>query len=393
MAAEPEDAKQTEPNRKIAIDELLQDPLPGLHRWLVEQSLPLWGEVGWDAETGLFVERLDTAGRPLAEVPRRLMVQARQIYAFGVAARRGWYRNAEERVERAADAMVRCYFGPDGCPGWCFSVDRAGSVLDSSRDLYSLSFVLLALATLVGAGRVKARRLADETLVFLDHHMAHPLGGYVDALPVTIGQPLRQNPHMHLFEALLALHEAAPDGDYLDRARKIAGLLKHRFLHGHPPVLAEYFDHDWALRGEPDVPFEPGHHFEWVWLLGRYAQLSGTALHASSEPLWSTAISTGLSPQRLIYDQVSLDRGALRRSTRLWPYCEAAKAAHTRAGEATIAGDFLDHLQRRFLRPAYRGGWIDRLDFAERPMTDYIPASSLYHICCAADVVAEPRPS
>ena len=328
--------------------------------WMVVQALPLWIDAGWDPQTGLFLERLDGSGRPLADVPRRLMVQARQIFSFSVAARRGWCPAALDRLNQAADAMVRLYYRRDGAPGWIFSVDRSGIPVDSRRDFYSLSFVLLALAKLaVARGDGQALALANETLTFMDAYMASPGGGYVDALPQPPHAQLRQNPHMHLLEALLALHEAAPDGDYLERARGVVTLLTSRFLHGQPPVLAEFFDPNWKVLGGPDISFEPGHHFEWAWLLTRHAELSKGALPEVAASLWTTAVTVGLSRDLVIFDEVSPARGVIQRSTRLWPYCEAAKAACFFSASNPTADSFLTSLLERFLKPAYPGSWVD----------------------------------
>ena len=41
-------------------------------------------------------------------------------------------------------------------------------------------------------------------------------------------------------------------------------------------ALGEYFEEDWTpLRGPVGSVVEPGHQFEWAWVLGEYARLSG----------------------------------------------------------------------------------------------------------------------
>ena len=377
------DSADSNPNEAVPAQASLRD-------WLINQSLPLWGEAGWDERTGLFIESLDELGQPLSDLPRRLMVQARQIFVFSIAAKRGWSGIARHRVERAADAMIRFYHQRDGNPGWVFSVDRAGTPVDPRRDFYTLSFVLLALANWAEiSGDRRALSLADETLDFLDSRMAHPEGGYVDGLPLPADGQLRQNPHMHLLEAVLALHRVKPGEGYLDRARSLVSLLQSRFLQGRPPVLAEFFDSDWAVRGGADVSFEPGHHFEWVWLLWLYAKLAGDPLPEIAASLWSAAIEFGLGPGPILYDEASLGRGILQRSTRLWPYCEAAKAARILSPSTTASADFLTALQTRFLGPAVRGSWVDRFDADGVPKSRLAPASSLYHICCALDMLEQ----
>src|SRR6516225_7753625 len=80
-----------------------------LRAWLTEQALPFWAAAGFDREHGRFEEKLDLSGRPIRDVPARLMVQARQIYVYGLAARRGWYGDAASLLQQAFASMVRDY--------------------------------------------------------------------------------------------------------------------------------------------------------------------------------------------------------------------------------------------------------------------------------------------
>ena len=54
--------------------------------------------------------------------------------------------------------------------------------------------------------------------------------------------PRRQNPHMHLFEALLNLWMNTRDPRYLERAGEIFDLFARRFFEPKAGVLLEYFD-------------------------------------------------------------------------------------------------------------------------------------------------------
>lgn len=369
------------------------EPRDTLLRWLVDQALPLWAETGWDDGPALFVERLDAAGRPLLDTPRRLMVQARQLFVFSLAGRRGWSPVFRDRLDAAADSFIRRFHAVDGAPGWIFSVLRSGEPADTRRDLYGHAFVLLALAHVARlTGEHRFLGLAAHTLDVLDAHMAGAAGGYVDALPPPPGGGLRQNPHMHLLEALLALHEAAPDGGYIERAGALVALMRARLMHGE--VLVEHFGPDWAPRGGPDFPFEPGHHFEWAWLLTRFAALSGRPVPHEAAALWRSAVRRGMGPDGAIVDETSVKRGVLRRSTRLWPHAEAAKAACRGLGRAgdPSAAEVLAILHGRFLAPAHPGSWIDHFDEEGRAMTDFAPASSLYHIASAIDEAVNGEP-
>jgi hypothetical protein len=63
---------------------------------MINHALPLWSKEGWDRTTGGFVERLDQEGRADRLAPRRVRVQARQIYCFAKAAQMGWYPDGRE---------------------------------------------------------------------------------------------------------------------------------------------------------------------------------------------------------------------------------------------------------------------------------------------------------
>ena len=83
--------------------------------------------------------------------------------------------------------------------------------------------------------------------------------------------PRRQNPHMHLLEALLALHVATGEKNWLRRAGALVDLFKRRFVDPQTGALIEFFAEDWsAAPGDEGRLREPGHQFEWVWLLFEY---------------------------------------------------------------------------------------------------------------------------
>jgi mannose/cellobiose epimerase-like protein (N-acyl-D-glucosamine 2-epimerase family) len=52
----------------------LQRALPPVLVWTKETALPFWGTTGVDQARGGFHERLDLAGKPVLDVPKRLMV-------------------------------------------------------------------------------------------------------------------------------------------------------------------------------------------------------------------------------------------------------------------------------------------------------------------------------
>lgn len=358
--------------------------------WLRDQSLPLWAGAGYDPATGSFVERLAMDGAPQQDAPRRVMVQARQIHAFATAAERGWFPAGAQIAQRAGDAMIASYAASDAHDGWVFSCNRQGGIIDDRRDLYAQAFVLLALSALIRLDpQPRYVALVTRTLGFLDRAMAHPSGGYAECWPIA-ALPRRQNPHMHLLEALLALHETRHCGDLRPRIAALVALFRTRFLPSGADVLTEFYNDDLT----PDNParrFEPGHHFEWVWLLSRAARLAGLSVEEPARRLLHSG-QRGIDAAGHVVEAMG-PTGPDPSSRRLWCSMEAVKALALQSRPNALSADVnmvLAAAWQDFIAPAHPGGWVDRIDGKGSPLVDHIPASSLYHICTALDVAALP---
>src|ERR1700730_10871881 len=118
-----------------------------LRTLMIDHSLPLWSSEGWDQAAGGFVEKLDNKGRADRAAPRRVRVQARQIYSFAKAAELGWYPQGRDIALKGLEYLLAKAKGPDGRAGFVHVLEADGSVRDSLRDTYDHAFVLLALAT------------------------------------------------------------------------------------------------------------------------------------------------------------------------------------------------------------------------------------------------------
>jgi len=364
-----------------------------LGSWFTSQALPFWATKGFDTERQRFAERLTLHGEKIEAVPTRVMVQARQVYVYALAAQNGWFPLGGRLATAAFDSMVRNFYRRDGRPGWIFSIDGSGEIADPCRDLYAHAFVLLAISSYVNLIQDKgALVLADETLLFMDQHLRSPLGGgFVEALPAQ-GPMRRQNPHMHLFEAMISLYMVSSESRYLARAAEIFGLFTARFYQGKLGVLAEYFDEHMEPQTTPrGVVVEPGHHYEWFWLLHKFRAVSDLDVAPFADALRLHAETYGLTSDGLVFDELYADGTPKSKSYRIWPITEAirSKAMAAQMGlvtngasvETTIAAFF-----ECFLTGVPDGGWIDRLDERRRPAIDFMPASTLYHI---AGAVAE----
>lgn len=357
-------------------------------RWLDESALPLWASRGFDASRGAFEEQLDFSGAPIVSAPRRVMVQARQIAVYSAAALSGRYPAGNALALRAARSMIETYLAVDGAAGWVFAADRDGRVVDARRDLYAHAFVLFALAWAMRLDRdPKFEAAATATLAMLDGPFADPAhGGYWDCLP-RADDLRRQNPHMHLFEAFIAFYETTGRAELLERCRSLCALALSRFFDPATGALREVFDNQWTVYPRPGAgSVEPGHLYEWAWLLRRFEAIGGQVENGAVGALMALASRAGFDATRdRVVDEIGED-GALRAaSSRAWPHAEALKAlaeevAHGGGDASPAIGAILTRLQGVYCRAELNGGWVDHVDAQDRPISKAMPASTLYHL-------------
>jgi mannose/cellobiose epimerase-like protein (N-acyl-D-glucosamine 2-epimerase family) len=357
-------------------------------RWLVDHAWPLWLEHGVDWERGAFHEHLDSTSLACGTDFRRLRVAARQTYVFAKA--------ATHAVPRAAQAVVlgleflrNVARLEDG--GYARRFDLANKPIDLTRDLYDHAFVLLAFsaaAAVVGPDAVRgdATALAD----YVARQFQHPHGGYEESFPVT--RPRRQNPHMHLFEALLASHEAFGDDIFFGQAQALADLFLGHFFQTAEDALPEYFDEALKpVRESGRFLIEPGHHYEWIWLLDRYAERAAALgkvvpaqLRAASDALLGFADRHGVSRDfGLVVNQNWSDGAVHDGGFRLWPQTERLKAEARRKDSPSRHLGAAMHAFERHFTGVPPGLWIERFDARGNETREPAPASSLYHLTAA----------
>lgn len=356
--------------------------------WLFEHALPLWWERGFDRAAKCFHERLNLDGSPVS-APRRIRVQARQTAVYARAGRLGWGGPWREATEAGAAVLLQRGLRADG--GVRHALDDSGHPLDDRRDLYDLAFVVFALAEAAQAlgERPDLITAAAELADWAARNWSHPQGGFREG-DITPTPPRRQNPHMHMFEAMLALHEASGEPRHLDRASEIARLLETRLLDARHGALPEYFDDAWRPQaGGEGAVCEPGHHFEWSWLLCRWHALGGGNLGEVAEKLRVHAEIYGVErDSEAVYDAVFLDGRARVTSSRFWPHTERIKAnlvryERTRDPNAADAAARAFDMLMRYCDTPLKGLWRDKRLPEGVFVEETAPASSFYHAMLA----------
>ncbi|WP_340119323.1 AGE family epimerase/isomerase [Pelagibius sp. 7325] len=375
-----------------------------LRHWLSEILLPFWAVQGFDAAHGAFVEKFEPSdskspGLPTQEDYTRVRVQARQIYVFSHAAATG-ISDVGLAAARRAFAFLEEHAWDRAEGGWFHRLRCGGGVLDPMKDSYDHAFLLLAMAWLYRAtGEPAVLRRAHQTAAFLEQALARRYGGVFNGYAehqVSPGGwaplPRRQNPHMHMLEAFLALHEVSGDALWLDHARQMYALFNRHFFDAEAGQLIEFFDRDWREMPQEGTRLrEPGHFFEWTWLLHRYATLAGDDSAAGAmRPLYDWAWDRGVDSDGVVFEVLDAEGRVLNGgSKRLWPQTEAAKAClavHERFGNAEAlerAGKLLGALFTTFAG-LDRPDWREQVDRGGKVIRDGMPSSSLYHLYLAS---------
>ncbi len=355
--------------------------------WLFDSCYPLWAEHGL-TQAGLFPEVLSLDHGELTRDVTRVRVQARQTYVFAEAWRMGWKRDTAARLVHAGvSVLTGPALAPAGLPGRTLAANGSGLV-DVSADLYDTAFVLFALAEAArGPGQADEILGATNRILGALDRLARDTarGGYAEVLPAPSVR--LQNPHMHLLEACLALHRAEPGADHLARAAEIIDLFETRFTAGEGGLLGEKFEADWSMRsGEAADSVEPGHQFEWVWLLHTWSRLANKPLPDAATRLYGFGLSTldeaGRACQEVTRHGIPHDA-----SRRTWPQTEALKAhlaMFEQRGDdrfAAAACRSFDVLMDEFLTED--GGWIDHFAADGSVLAKDMPTSTGYHVVLA----------
>jgi mannose-6-phosphate isomerase len=356
-----------------------------LKEWFIGAALPLWAAAGADSRGG-FYETLsfDGAGLPGR---RRVRVQCRQIHAFTVAAERGWLPEGEAIAARGFERLLETAAPNNGARGCVHMLHDDGAVDQHLRDLYDQAFLLLACAARINAAKdARAMTVARNTLAFLDREFASPHGGFREN--DRGGHPRRQNPHMHLFEAMLALYEATGDAAMLERAQALEALFRAKLFDAKAGVLREYFNDDWSLIDRVSDRIEPGHMAEWIALLDRFERQTGETRAGLKKALYQSAERFRIPGEPFLPDAAQLGARAGAGSRRLWPQTELLRAAII-SGEHADAAAIIEGLFSSYLTATGQGLWTDEFDAKGGAVSTAVPASILYHlleaVCTAAD--------
>lgn len=335
--------------------------------------VPLWQGPGWNADMALPYEALDAGHQPLSPQRYRAMACARQLYLFSSLI--GQVPAAEERAA-ALFRSLQQHFHDAEHGGWFYSIDPQGAPLDQRKDLYTHAFILFACAHYWGKVREPlVESVLNATLEVLAQRFATGDDLYEASLDrdwSSLDSGPLQNPLMHLAEAFLATLSVREDIAVQRALVELCTAMQKRFIDPHHSVLME------KPLGAVDNWFEPGHQFEWYFLLESSPLLHGSKLHASLERAFVLTEQLGVDPQTgAVTAMLDLNGSAKDATQRIWAQAEYLRALTLRPNSEGLVQRQLQALQQRFL---HARGWYECRDEQGEVSRKDMPSTTPYHL-------------
>lgn len=345
-----------------------------------EEFLPAWLEIALPAGTGPapVVEELPDKGGASTT-----LAQARTAFMLAHLGQLSGDERLIAAARRITAFVTRFLRDPDG--GCVYAVNPDGSRIDTQearlRRTYDQSFVLLALVTVrhadpeaVAAEEIERcwsfveGSLTDVTngALWEDDRMAR--GG---ARP---GEVRAQNPHMHMLEAVLQCLELTGDAVWKARAEGLVRAGQRFFIDPATGAVREFVGHDLMPIDSPEGRRrEPGHQYEWAWLLMRYADLTGDAgARRFVAPMVDFAAAHGWRTHGpmagALFDALSADGQVTEETHLLWPLTEAGKYFSARARDfgdaeaARKARQIAGLIFGQYFAPDGTPSWVNQFD-------------------------------
>ncbi|MFL1517362.1 MULTISPECIES: AGE family epimerase/isomerase [Pseudomonas] len=337
--------------------------------------VPLWQGPGWNADMALPYEALDAEHQPLPPQRYRAMACARQLYLFSSLI--GQLPAAEERAA-ALFRSLQQHFHDAEHGGWFYSIDAQGAPLDQRKDLYTHAFILFACAHYWDKVREPlVESVLNAALQVIAQRFATDDGLYEASLErdwSSLNSGPLQNPLMHLAEAFLATLSVREDAAAEDALLKLCTAMQEQFVDPQTRVLME------KPLGAVDNWFEPGHQFEWYFLLESSPLLRGSQLHESLDRAFALTERLGVDEHSgAVLAMLDLqDGGSAKDSTqRIWAQAEYLRALTLRPHSEAPVLRQLQALQQRFL---HVGGWFECRDEAGEVSRKDMPSTTPYHL-------------
>lgn len=286
-----------------------------------------------ELQTGFIPMSIDRQWRESGAQVSTLTTQARHVFmrarAFDLT-RKPVYL---ESMRRIAECILRQFHDPK-YGGFYFSVAPDGTVVDDSKNSYSMAFALFGFSHAFRVtGDARYHDAAFDVLGDLRTRLHDPAGFLWLAKTRDFSQPrgtLSQNPMLHLYEALIALYEATGDRDILRQARTHIESVFGRLFDRRRGVLPGYYGPGWQeLLHDPQGFVDIGDQIEWAYWWSRGVEygfpIEGLSRYGRRQ--LEVGLKVGYDPrQGGIFPDMDADGRAVPSRKKLWQQCEFLRA-------------------------------------------------------------------
>jgi mannose/cellobiose epimerase-like protein (N-acyl-D-glucosamine 2-epimerase family) len=337
--------------------------------------VPLWLGPGWNPQLALPYEAVDANHQPLPPQRYRAMACARQLYLFSSLIDHPAIPEAKNRAALLFRSLQQ-HFHDAEHGGWFYSIDPQGKPLDRRKDLYTHAFIIFACAHYWAKVREPlVESVLNAALHVVAERFCDGAGLYEASLDQdwsSLGSGPLQNPLMHLAEAFLATVSVREDAATQAALMALATAMQLRFIDPAHGVMLE------KPLGAVDNWFEPGHQFEWFFLLASSPLLQGSPLHASLTRAFAYTEQQGVDRLTGAVKAMLEVDGSVRDGTqRIWAQAEYLRALALRPDSEAALARQLNALQQRFLHPT---GWNECLDADGKISRSDMPSTTPYHL-------------
>jgi mannobiose 2-epimerase len=340
---------------------------------LQHKFLPFWIDHAVDKEYGGLLGRLDRQGHPIPPGNKSVVLISRSLWSFSEAYRRypdpAYQKMAVECLKFLREKMWDKEHG-----GYYFMVTREGGIVDSTKQLNPMSYVMEGLAEYALAFHDnQAAREALNLFEVIDQH-AHDsqYGGYRIAFtadwqfikdykpgPNAAGSFGRKSYdwHLGLVEAFATLYDVTGNSRVRSRLNELLDLFVNKIIDSDAGYGRYYFNDDWTVadRNGDSKQCEYGLDLEASWLIIEAAERVGRnqdlRIRRASLALVDHAIRDGFDKEHGgIFRYGPAAGPAENRDMEWWQQCEALVAflnAYHLSGDAKYWQAF--DLEARFV--------------------------------------------
>jgi mannobiose 2-epimerase len=316
---------------------------------LQHSVLQFWIDHALDKEYGGLLGQLNREGMPTGPGDKSVVLISRSLWSFSEAYRRypdpAYQKMAAECLKFLREKMWDKQRG-----GYYFMVSREGKVVDSTKQLNPMSYVMEGLAEYALAFHdAQAAREALDLFEVIDRH-AHDnkYGGYRIAFtedwqwikdyepgPNAAGSFGRKSYdwHLGLLEALATLYGVTGDARVRSRFEELLDIFVNKIIDSELGYGRYYFNEDWTVndRDGDSKQSEYGLDLEASWLLVEAAHRVGrqqdARIRRASLALVDHALRYGFDKEHGgVYRYGAATRPADNEDKEWWQQCEALVA-------------------------------------------------------------------